>query len=83
MADQWLKQELEKLMRARFTIAFTYIREEAVVLARDQDESPYLRPRQRKGQHYTVYSEEVEENSLVKFIADMSEEMSNLRLEVQ
>lgn len=35
-----LKRELKKIIRARPTITFTDIREEALVLARDQDETP-------------------------------------------
>lgn len=35
-----LKGELKKIIRARPTITFTDIREEALVLARDQDETP-------------------------------------------
>lgn len=35
-----LKRELKKFIRARPTITFTDIREEALVLARDQDETP-------------------------------------------
>lgn len=34
-----LKRELKKIIRARPTITFTDIREEALVLARDQDDS--------------------------------------------
>lgn len=35
-----LKRELKKIIRARPTITFTDIREETLVLARDQDETP-------------------------------------------
>lgn len=83
VTDTWLKRELKKIIRARPTITFTDIREEAVVLARDQDETPDCRQRQRKEQHFTVYSEAAEENNLTKFMTEMRHEMANLRLEVQ
>lgn len=83
VANTWLKRELKKIIRARPTITFTDIREEAVVLARDQEETPDCRPRQRKEQHFTVYSEIAEEKNLTKFMTEMRQEMANLRLEVQ
>lgn len=64
VSDTWLKREVKKIIRARSTITFTDIREEGVVLARDQDDTPDCRPRQRKEQHFTVYSEIVEEKDL-------------------
>lgn len=83
VANTWLKRELKKIIRARPTITFTDIGEEAVVLARDQEETPDCRPRQRKEQHFTVYSEIAEEKNLTKFMTAMRQEMANLRLEVQ
>lgn len=83
VTDTWLKRELKKIIRARPTITFTDIREEAVVLARDQDETPDCSQRQRKDQHFTVDSEAAEENSLTKFMTEMRHEMANIRLEVQ
>ena len=77
-----MKRELKKIIRSRPAITFTDIREEAVVLARDQDDPPDIRPR-RKEQHFTVYSETVEEKDLKKFMEEMRQEMANLQLEVR
>lgn len=78
MTNTCLKRELKKIIRARPTITFTDIREEVLVLAKDQDEIPDCRQRQRKEQHFTVYSEAAEENNRTKCMTEMRHEMANL-----
>jgi hypothetical protein len=84
VSDTWLKRELKKIIRARPAVTFTDIREEAVILARDQDETPDCRPRHTKERQFTtVYSESVAEKDLTQFMSEMRQEMASLRLEVQ
>ena len=77
VSDTWLKRELKKKIRAEQYSSFSDIREEAIVLSQDEDES---NSRRRK-ENLNVYSAEATGSEAL--FSELRKEISSLRLEIQ